>query len=71
MRHLPLMLLMLVAACATATPAVSPRSGDAFCDAILPDVDRHSVALVDEASDAAVLTGQHVIAKIDAFCGVK
>lgn len=69
MRLWLLMLMTPVLACVPATPPEKPsRNGDAFCDSIMPDLDRHSEALVDEGSDLVVLTGQVVIAKTDTFC---
>lgn len=70
MRLWPLTLPMLVAGCLNATPPEKPPSpaADAFCGSIMPDLDRHSEALVNEGSDAVVLTGQVVIAKTDVFC---
>ena len=57
--------LMLVASCATA-----PTSGDAVCSIWKEGAARHAAALVDDGGDRSVLTGQNLIARMDAACGL-
>lgn len=62
-RILPLTLLLLASGCAT----VTQTSGDAICDATRQARADHAVALAVSGDDA-VLTGQRLIAIIDAAC---
>lgn len=56
--------LLAVSGCATAIPT----SGEALCDATRDDRAAHAAALADEGSDRVVVTGQALIARIDAGC---
>lgn len=58
------MLLLLASGCAPETRT----SGDAICDATRADRATHAAALADEGSDRVVLSGQALIARIDAAC---
>lgn len=61
MRLFPLMLMLPVAGCATA-------SLEALCDATRKDRDRAAAAVALEGTDNVVLAVQPLIAKTDAAC---
>jgi len=65
MRLMLLMLTTLVSGCLNATP----NSGDAICQGTRQARADHAAALVRDGGDASVVTGQALIAKIDAACG--
>ena len=55
---------MLVSGCVTATP----NSADAICDGTRKARSEHAAALASDGGDASVVTGQALIARIDAAC---
>lgn len=55
---------MLVSGCVTATP----NNADAICDGTRQARADHAAALVRDGGDASVVTGQALIARIDAAC---
>ena len=61
-----LMLLPLVAACATAPRGEGALAG--LCAEIEPLMGQHAAALAGEAGDAAVVTGDRLIRGLDAAC---
>lgn len=64
MRMLWAMTLMLpVAGC------VSAVSGGAVCEATAADTTAHAEALAADGGAASVVTGQRLIARLDAACG--
>jgi hypothetical protein len=57
-------LLFFVTGCESVTP--TPNS--AVCDATREDRANHAAALAEDPNDAAVITGQALIARLDAAC---
>ena len=64
MRILPLMLMLLVSGCITATQ----NSGDAICAGTRQARTEHAQALGIDGGPLSLVTGQALISKIDAGC---
>jgi len=58
-----LMLLLLVSACGTARPSL-----DAICVRTAESTDAHAAALLAEGTPLLVVTGDRLIAELDAGC---
>ncbi len=61
------MILLLLAGCSQSVP---PHDS-AICYGLTPWIDRHAAALVRDGGDESVVTGQNLVAKFDAACGVR
>ena len=59
---------MILLCCVSGCVSVTPASNEATCDGTSQARADHAAALADDASDAAVVTWQALIAKLDAAC---